>query len=276
MSATQESEDLLTLQEAADELKVHYMTAYRWVRRGELPAFKAGGRLRVRRAELRAYIDSRQVETGLPQGSTGRRDWPHHVERLVDRLVEGDAADCNALVRKIISDGAAAGEVYTQLLTPSLHRIGEMWAGGQVSVAIEHRATEIATSIMNRLSEHFRRRGPRRGIAVTLTAPGETHGVATAMIADFLRASGWEVHHLGTDVPIEDLKLFLDIVPADVVCVSVGNELRPQVYEQLAAACGERQLIMGGRGTDLAIAEPLGITVLDDPVALIEHLDEAM
>lgn len=276
MTVTQEAEELLTLQEAADELKVHYMTAYRWVRRGELPAFKAGGRLRVRRSELQSYIASRQVETGLPSGGTGRRDWAHHVDRLVDRMIEGDAQECNALVRKIISDGAAAGEIYTQLLTPSLHRIGAMWADGVVNIAIEHRATEIATGIMNRLSEHFRRRGPRRGVAVTLTAPGETHGVATAMIADFLRASGWEVHHLGADVPIEDLKLFLDIVPADVVCVSAGNELRPQVYEQLALACGDRQLIMGGRGTDLAIAEPLGITVLDDPVALIEHLDEAL
>ena len=32
--------DLITLQEAAERLSVHYMTAYRWVRRGELPAFK--------------------------------------------------------------------------------------------------------------------------------------------------------------------------------------------------------------------------------------------
>ena len=45
----QGNDDLLTLQEAADELKVHYMTAYRWVRKGELEAFKAGGRLRVSR-----------------------------------------------------------------------------------------------------------------------------------------------------------------------------------------------------------------------------------
>ncbi|HUG86648.1 MAG TPA: hypothetical protein VMM13_18915, partial [Euzebya sp.] len=67
-----------------------------------------------------------------------------------------------------------------------------------------------------------------------------------------------------------------DIVPADVICVSAGGELRPQIYEMLASACGDRQLIMGGRGTDLAIAEPLGITVLDDPVALIEHLEESL
>lgn len=273
----QDVADLLTLQEAADELKVHYMTAYRWVRKGELEAFKVGGRLRVSRSALQAYVASRQVETGVATGGgTGRRDWDVHVERLIDLLVGGDAAEANALVRKVISDGATAGEVYTNLLTPALHTVGERWAEGKINVAIEHRATEICTAIMNRLSEHFRRRGPRRGVAVTLTAPGEAHGVASAMIADFLRGSGWEVHHLGTDVPIEDLKLFLDIVPADVVCVSASSPLRMQTYEQLVEACEGTQLVMGGRGTDLSIAEPLGITVLEDPVELIEHLEEAL
>ncbi|WP_370326421.1 helix-turn-helix domain-containing protein [Euzebya sp.] len=270
-----ETDELLTLQEAADELKVHYMTAYRWVRKGDLEAFKAGGRLRVRREALEAYITARQVATGVGASEHGsRRDWPHHVDRLCDLLVRGEAQEANAVVRKIISDGATAGEVYTRLLTPCLHHIGELWERGEVNVAIEHRATEICTGIMNRLSEHFRRRGPRRGVAVTLTAPGEDHGVASAMIADFLRASGWEVHHLGTNVPIDDLRLFLDIIPAHVVCVSAGQQLRPQVYEDLAAACAGRQLIMGGRGTDLSIAEPLGITVLEDPIALVEHLEE--
>ncbi len=272
----QDATDLLTLQEAADELKVHYMTAYRWVRSGELSAFKVGGRLRVSRAVLHDYITARRVQTGLPDSSqASRRSWDSHIDRMVDLLLQGDAPAANAAIRKIISDGATAGEVYTRLITPSLHRIGRMWEGGEVNVAVEHRATEICTGIMSRLSEHFRRRGPRRGVAVTLTAPGESHGVAAAMVADFLRGSGWEVHHLGTDVPIEDLKLFLDIVPADVVCVSVGSPMRPAVYEQLADACTGRQLIMGGRGTDLSIAEPLGITVLDDPVALVEHLEES-
>ena len=44
--------DLLTLHEVAEQLKVHYMTAYRWVRRGDMDAFKAGGRIRVRRDEV--------------------------------------------------------------------------------------------------------------------------------------------------------------------------------------------------------------------------------
>ncbi len=268
-------DDLLTLQEAAEALDVHYMTAYRWVRQGDLPAIKDGGRLRVRRDDLDACRRARDEGTDGPveRDDDTVRERQVHVDRLLQQLVNGEASEANATVRELVRDGLSVGDLYTQVLTPALHRIGDMWEVGAISVAVEHRATAITSGIMSRLSEHFERRGPRRGVAATVTAPGEAHGVATAMIADFLRAAGWEVHHLGTDVPIEDLKLFLDIVPADVVCVSVAKSMDPEEYRALADACEGRQLIMGGQGVDLAIAEPLGITVLEDPRQLVEHLE---
>ena len=271
-----ESEDLLTLQEAADELKVHYMTAYRWVRRGDLEAFKTGGRLRIRRQALDDYVAARRVDTAAVTTRSGdsRRDWDAHVDTLTRLLIDGDSSGANAMVRKVVSDGATAGEVYTRLLTPSMHDIGERWAEGEVLVSVEHRATEICIGIMSRLAEQFRRRGPRRGTAVTMTLEGESHGVASAMIADFLRSAGWEVHHLGTGVPLDDLAQFLELVPADVVCVSAAAPVKPEVYTELAELCEDRRLVMGGRGADLALAEPRGIVVIEDPVELVEYLEE--
>lgn len=214
-------DELLTLQEAADRLKVHYMTAYRWVRKGELPAFKAGGRLRVRAADIERFVAEREVDVALPSPVGQGTDWPRHLDRLHTLLVEGEGVEAGNLVRKVVSDGASAGDAYLRLLAPALHRVGEDWAAGRITVAAEHRATEIATAIMARLSEFFRRRGPRRGTAVTLTPPGEQHGVAARMVADFLRAGGFDVHHLGSNVPLPDLTLFLQVVPTDVVCVSM-------------------------------------------------------
>lgn len=267
--------DLLTLQEAADELKVHYMTAYRWVRRGDLEAFKAGGLLRVSRSSLEDYMQARRLDTGIgaPERSS-RRDWLAHVDSLVEILIAGGSAPAHALVDRIIGDGASAGEVYTRLLTPALHAIGDKWELGELNIAVEHRATVICGSVMHRLSDHFRRRGPRRGVAVTMTAPGEDHSIASSMVADFLRGAGWEVHHLGQSVPVEDLGQFLSAIKADVLCVSAGMPLPASHYDALAAASEGVQIIMGGRGTDLSIAEPLGITVLGDPIELVDHLEE--
>ena len=85
---------VLTLQEAADELGVHYMTAYRYVRLGVLDATKSGGVWQVRRSALdhfREQAAEASAATG-PSGKGGARNrkapWS---TRLESRLVAGDA-----------------------------------------------------------------------------------------------------------------------------------------------------------------------------------------
>jgi len=269
---------LLTLQEAADGLKVHYMTAYRWVRRGDLPAFKAGGRLRVRTSDLADFMTQRRVDVASPSTDLGRTDWPLHVDRLVGLLLTGKGVDAGGLVRKVVADGAAAGDVYLHLIAPALHRVGEAWAEGEATVADEHQATEIAAAVMARLGDHFRRRGPSRGTAITMTPPGDQHALGSAMAADFLRAASYDVHHLGANVPLDDLRLFLQVVPCDVVCVSITTPgLDPSVYPELVSAAGEGDgavVVIGGQGADAAAAEAAGAVYLERLQDLTPHLEQ--
>lgn len=271
-----QTQELVTLQEAADRLKVHYMTAYRWVRRGELPAFKAGGRLRVRVEDVDNFVRQRRVDVITPS-ATGRTDWPTHVDRLYALLLEGRAPDAAHLVRKVIADGAPAGQIYLELLTAVLHRLGDEWAAGKISVADEHRASEICSGIIARTSEGFRRRGPARGRAVTLTPPGELHGIGAAMAADFLRAGGYEVHHLGVNVPAEDLKVFLDVIDTDVLCVSVtapGTAAR--VYADIVAAVNGASVpaVFGGQGADPDLVGEAGGVYIEDLTDLVPCVEQ--
>ena len=267
--------ELLTLQEAAERLKVHYMTAYRWVRRGDLPAFKAGGRLRVQVADVDHFVQQRRIDVVLPVDG-GRTDWPTHIDRLFTMLVEGRGPEAGHAVRKVIADGAPVGQVYLELLTPTMHRIGDAWAAGDISVAEEHRAAEICSAILARHADAFRRRGPARGTAVTLTPPLEQHGIAATMAADFLRGGGYDVHHLGVNVPLEDLRLFLRVVPSDVLCVSITMAPEnPALYAELVAAArnGKTSVIVGGNGVSRADAEAAGATVLDSLTELVGDVD---
>lgn len=255
--------ELLTLQEAADRLRVHYMTAYRWVRRGELPAFKAGGRLRVRAGDLDRFLADREVDVALPSLAPGRTDWPTHVDRLTELLLQGSGVEAGGLVRKVVADGAPVGEVYINLLAPALHRVGAEWAAGRIGIAHEHRATAITAGIMARLGDNFRRRGPRRGVAVTLTLPGDEHGLGSAMVADFLRAGGYDVHHLGSGVGIEDLRSFLEVVPVDVVAVSltvidVDVDLLRRLVQEVRADHPDTVVVIGGQGATDELGEATG------------------
>jgi excisionase family DNA binding protein len=64
--------DLLTAREVAEAMRVSTMTVYRLIKAGDLPAIRVGKHLRIRRAELEAYLDARTV---APDGREGG-SWP--------------------------------------------------------------------------------------------------------------------------------------------------------------------------------------------------------
>lgn len=64
------TDEILTLPEVAQLLKVAEKTVYTMAQKGELPAFKVGGQWRFRRVDLDQWIDAK---TSRP-GSDSERD----------------------------------------------------------------------------------------------------------------------------------------------------------------------------------------------------------
>ena len=187
----------LTLDEAARRLGVHYMTAYRYVRLGRLPATQSGGRWFVRPEALRRLVDA-------PAATPGRRPrtWDARRERLQSRLLEGDLLGCWAIVEQALTAGASPTDVYLELLAPALRAIGEDWERGTRDVGEEHRASAVALRLLGRLSPTFTRSGRRRPGTILLGgAPGDPHCIPVAMVADVLRGAGRTVIDLGANVP---------------------------------------------------------------------------
>jgi excisionase family DNA binding protein len=185
----------MTLQEAAKRLGVHYMTAYRYVRTGKLPAQKAGVHWMVDPAD----VD--RVRTGpttrRPRGSV-RKEGP---AKLAARMVDGDEAGAWTIVENALTSTLDPQDVHLELLAPALRRIGEDWEAGRLSVADEHRATVVAGRLIGRLGPRFARRGRKRGVVVVAAPSGETHALPSAMLSDLLRGAGFEVIDLGADAP---------------------------------------------------------------------------
>ncbi len=185
----------LTLHEAAGLLGVHYMTVYRYVRLGVLPAVKVGGTWQVRAADLEAHRAG--VSVAEP-GAHRRAPW---ADRMESRLIAGDTRGAWSVVEAALSAGAELDEVYLEIISPAMQSIGARWAAGELDVSVEHRATGIAFRLIGRLGPRFVRRGRTRG-AVLLGAPvGERHSLPIALLADLLRAEGWDVSDLGVDLP---------------------------------------------------------------------------
>lgn len=235
-----------TLQEAAAELGVHYMTVYRYVRLGLLDAAKRGGSWRVEGAALDAF---REGSERSPVGAGGRAPW---AERLEARLIDGDMQGARGVIDKAMSSGAGLDSIYLEVLTPALVRIGERWSEGELDVAVEHRASGIATRLIGQMGPHSLRRGRARGRVILAAPAGERHGLPLLMLGDLLCVDGWEVIDLGADLPTSSLTSMIEMTD-DVVAVGLSATTQENLGA-LEAACravrrtaSEMLVVVGGR-----------------------------
>ncbi len=250
----------ISLREVADRLGVHYMTAYRYVRNGRLPAHKVGDEWRVDPADLAALRPGARrtpARRGAPDRDETRR-------RLEARLLAGDEAGAWGVVESATAAGAAPAELLTTLVAPALHHIGAQWAAGRLAVADEHRATAVAHRLVARLGPSFVRPGRRRGTVVIGSVAGDRHALPTAMLGDLLRGEMLEVVDLGPDTPAESFvatAASVDRLLAVGVCVSDSGLLDdvPEFVRTVRAGVGDVPVHVGGAAiTDEALAARVG------------------
>ncbi|MEO6468874.1 MAG: cobalamin-dependent protein [Acidimicrobiia bacterium] len=211
-----DDDTLLSLRAAADQLGVHYMTAYRYVRLGTLPAKKVTGVWQVRMGDLRAIAGREQ-----PRPGPGGIRWGPYRTQLHDRLTSGDEPGAWSVIERARVSGASPEDIHLQLIAPVLRVIGDAWSAGELNIAAEHRATGVAQRLIGRLGPSFARRGRKRGTVVIGGAPGDHHSIPLAILGDILRGRGLFVVDLGANTPPES---FLQSAQDhdDVVAVAIG------------------------------------------------------
>jgi excisionase family DNA binding protein len=215
----------ITLNEAAEKLGVHYMTAYRYVRTGRLEATKVGGEWRVSQSDLDAFVAAASAPTPSSSGRITRVDYHH---RLEDRLLVGDENGAWTIIESALGSGTEPRDIYLKVLAPALAHIGEEWAAGRVSVAQEHRASVVTQRIIGRLGPRFNRPGRKRGSIVIGAPQGDHHSVPSSMAGDLLRGQGFNVIDLGANSPaqsfLDALNAFDDLVGAGICVTHSDNE----------------------------------------------------
>lgn len=239
----------LDLQAAADELGVHYQTAYRWVRSGRLDAEMVGGRYLVSHDDVSALDRLRHAPRTPPAPRASRLG--HAADRMYDALVAGDETAAAKIARRLADEGAPIVDLVQDVLVPPLQRIGQEWHNGQLTIWVEHRASAIVERLLGDLAPNPR--GRRRGTAVVVAVAGDRHSLPTTMAAVALRADHWHVHHLGADLPPEQIVQFCDEHDVSLAVITVTN---PDARDLADTTAGELRAlgtptIVGGAGNTL-------------------------
>lgn len=241
----------MDLRTAAEQLGVHYQTAYGWVRSGELEAVKRPSGYHVSE-EAVARLDAARRAPSPPPTQARVRDWERQSDRFYLRLVAGDETGARRVVERLAKAPVDVVTMCENLFAPVLYRIGATWAAGSLSVAEEHRASAICERLLARMD--LRPAGRPRGVCVVATLQGEQHGLPALMASAALRSHHWHVHHLSTQVPVNDLAALARSEGADFVVISATRSETVAAAEVAAAVVRwstGRPVYIGGPGASL-------------------------
>ncbi len=191
--------DRVGLPEAAAMLGVHYMTAYRYVRTGRLPATTVDGIWHIARSD----VDLLRHRSARPRKRRvgGSRERSASLYR--ERAISGDEAGALAVCEEALATWATPMDLDLQVVAPAMRRIGDLWNAGELRIADEHRASAVTTRVLGRLGSAFVGPGRTRGTVVLGAVEDDHHALPVMLAADLLRAEQIRVVDLGADAPPE-------------------------------------------------------------------------
>jgi methanogenic corrinoid protein MtbC1/DNA-binding XRE family transcriptional regulator len=172
-------------------------------------------------------------------------------------LAEGDGEASSRVIDELVTRQCWLGDIYCQIIAPSLVSIGDLWCSKNIGVAEEHLATQIVLSHLDRLSSMFAWRDRRSSYRVLIACvQGEHHWLGARMFADLCSSHGWTAEFLGPDVPdaalIDIVKKRAPQVLALSATMAAGLEHGRHVVGELCALANPPRIILGGH----AIANP--------------------
>jgi DNA-binding transcriptional MerR regulator len=191
------------------------------------------------------------IPESAPQGAArGSENYESLQERLYGALTSFDQERSHQLLSLAFSMFHFE-EVFHHVLAPLLHRIGEEWEKGVVTVAQEHFASHFITQ---RFFQFFSVFGinPSLPKVLAFCPSGEQHQIGLLLFTLFLRRQGVEVVYLGTNTPAQGLEPLIERSRIDWVSVSITDgALLPEVEAlagRLQAKFPHLKFVLGGQG----------------------------
>jgi DNA-binding transcriptional MerR regulator len=244
------------LYSAADEARVQRMQR-----------LVSGGLAAAQAAHL---ILSREPVPGTASASaTILEDAAGNLVASLDRLDEQAA---NTALDRLFA-AYTVETVLRVVLIPYLHRLGERWETGEISVAQEHFASNLLRGRLLGLAQGWGQgQGPG---AILACLPGEHHELGLLVFGVALRRRGWRITYLGTNSPISAVAdTARSLRPAVVVLLSINPDNFLDHAQQIEQLANQVPVVIAGPGATVEAPRQTHTRLLDqDPVSAAETID---
>lgn len=147
----------------------------------------------------------------------------------VAALRVGDRAAATSLALGLVETGEPAERILEEIVSFGQVQVGLGWQAATWTVAMEHRASDIALAVTRAVSEAALRAADApaegvRGRAVVACTEGEWHLLPAQLLSETLRLRGFEVTLIGPSIAAADLAALLATETASTVAISCSMQ----------------------------------------------------
>ena len=219
----------LTTREVARLLLVSEATVKRWADDGLLlPKKTVGGH---RRFSIQSVARFRREQGIAPaaQSPTKRvrkKVVPGRlpsVENFGALLLSENEAEAAAQLIDAYLQNHGLGTLFDTTITNAMHRVGDLWFTGTITIADEHLATRVMLSALQKL-RGIVVPGQATGLkALSCGIEGDLHELPIHLAEIIFESEGWDVANLGPNTPLFTLRDMVAQKKPDLVCISARS-----------------------------------------------------
>ena len=200
-------------------------------------------------------------------------------EAMFRAVVEGDIARARALATELVEGRGDLLAAVEQGFAAGIRRVGELWEEGEYFLPELVQGAEAMKAAMELLRPALaasRGCAPARAGVVIGTVRGDLHDIGKGLVATLLAAHGFEVHDLGSDVPLEAFvtrarETGSRIVAASALLTTTMTAQRDLVRAVEAAGLPSRpRVLVGGAPTSEAWAAEIGATHAENALSAVK------
>ena len=163
---------------------------------------------------IRDYVP---VEERKPEGR-----YEKEIEEYMNCLLKKDGHRAIGLIRRFIDQGISLDDIYVEILSESMRRVGDLWHTAEITVDTEHYCTSVTQMAMAQMYDLLFD-GDRTDKKILCVCPGmELHEMGARIIADLFENHGWDSIFLGAAVPVDYIMDSVRENHPDLVTLSVS------------------------------------------------------
>ena len=180
---------------------------------------------REKHQKLQQLLEEAQqcIRDYIPEKDRKKKSrYEKEIKEYMDCLFKREGRQAIGLIRRFIDQGIKLDDIYVEILSESMRRVGELWHTAEITVDTEHYCTSVTQMAMAQMYDRLFD-GERKNRMILSVCPGmELHEMGARIVSDLFENHGWDSIFLGAAVPVDYIVDSVKENHPDLVTLSVS------------------------------------------------------